>query len=151
ATTRVQPPPVDSARNFASAIGAITQAHESFLRFTASTQRAMHETLQLQQAVLERLLMTPGEFTRPGTSTAQAIFLDRPKCLEFAVGKSGPVLGPEWAEVDAPPTRVRLPDEPLMLVDRIVSIEGEPHSLTCGRIVTEHDVHSERWYLDNGV
>jgi hypothetical protein len=76
--------------------------------------------------------------------------LDRPGCLAFAVGKVGPVLGPAFAPIDAFPTRVRLPDEPLMLVDRITDIEGEPLSLTSGRIVTEHDIDESRWYLDNG-
>ena len=36
--------------------------------------------------------------------------------------------------------RVRLPDEPLMLVDRILEIHGAKGSLGPGRIVTEHDV-----------
>ena len=48
------------------------------------------------------------------------------------------------------PTRVRLPDEPLMLVDRIVTIEGEPRSLSSGRVVTEHDILAGDWYLDAG-
>ncbi len=64
----------------------------------------------------------------------------RPQCLEFAVGSVGHVLGPNFAAIDAFPQRVRLPDEPLMLVDRITLIEGEPLSLTFGRVVTEHDV-----------
>ncbi|MBN2562861.1 MAG: type I polyketide synthase, partial [Phycisphaerae bacterium] len=46
--------------------------------------------------------------------------------------------------------RVRLPDEPLMLVDRILSVDGERASLTSGRIVTEHDVLAGAWYLDGG-
>ena len=40
-------------------------------------------------------------------------------CLEFARGKVARMLGPAFAEADTFPTRVRLPDEPLMLVDRI--------------------------------
>ncbi|MBL8917274.1 MAG: hypothetical protein JNJ54_00305 [Myxococcaceae bacterium] len=75
---------------------------------------------------------------------------DRALCLEFAIGKIGKVLGPGFEPVDAHPTRVRLPDEPLMLVDRIVEVEGEPGSLTRGRVVTEHDVHPGAWYLDGG-
>ncbi|MBV1857396.1 MAG: hypothetical protein KUG77_03215 [Nannocystaceae bacterium] len=43
---------------------------------------------------------------------------------------------------------MRLPAEPLMLVDRILDIEGEPHSMSHGRIVTEHDVRPGLWYLD---
>ncbi len=76
--------------------------------------------------------------------------LNRAQCLEFAVGSIGRVLGPIFAPVDAFPTRVRLPDEPLMLVDRILVIEGEPLSLTSGRVVTEHDVRPGAWYLDGG-
>jgi 3-hydroxymyristoyl/3-hydroxydecanoyl-(acyl carrier protein) dehydratase len=57
--------------------------------------------------------------------------------------------------VDSHPTRVRLPDEPLMLVDRILAVEGEPRALltnshACGRVVTEHDVLPGAWYLDSG-
>ena len=37
-----------------------------------------------------------------------------------------------------------------MLVDRITLIEGEPLSLTSGRVVTEHDVRPGAWYLDGG-
>ncbi len=76
--------------------------------------------------------------------------LDRDQCLEFAVGSIGAVLGPDFAAIDAHPTRVRLPDEPLMLVDRILSVEGEPRSMTAGRVVTEHDVRPDAWYLDGG-
>ena len=71
-------------------------------------------------------------------------------CFEFARGRIGTVLGPLFDVVDSHPTRVRLPDGPLMLVDHILSVEGEPRSLTRGRVVTDHRVHSERWYLDAG-
>ena len=37
------------------------------------------------------------------------------------------------------------------LVDRILTIEGEPRSLGPGRVVTEHDVLRDGWYLDEGV
>jgi acyl transferase domain-containing protein/3-hydroxymyristoyl/3-hydroxydecanoyl-(acyl carrier protein) dehydratase len=79
-----------------------------------------------------------------------APLFSREMCLEFARGSIARVLGPEFAPVDAHPTRVRLPDEPLMLVDRILSLEGEPRSLGRGRLVTEHDVHPGAWYLDGG-
>lgn len=81
---------------------------------------------------------------------ALRVAFDRDACMEFAIGKIGNVLGPDFAEIDRYPVRVRLPDEPLMLVDRIVSISGEPRSLTRGTIVTEHDVLPNAWYLDHG-
>jgi 3-hydroxymyristoyl/3-hydroxydecanoyl-(acyl carrier protein) dehydratase len=68
--------------------------------------------------------------------------------MEFAVGSAARVLGPAFADLDAYPVRVRLPDEPLMLVDRIISIEGNKGQLGPGRIVTEHDVRPHAWYLD---
>jgi 3-hydroxymyristoyl/3-hydroxydecanoyl-(acyl carrier protein) dehydratase len=45
---------------------------------------------------------------------------------------------------------VRLPDEPLLLVDRILCVEGQPRSLGRGQVVTEHDIHPGAWYLDGG-
>jgi 3-hydroxymyristoyl/3-hydroxydecanoyl-(acyl carrier protein) dehydratase len=78
------------------------------------------------------------------------LFMDRAACLEFAIGSIARSLGPEWAAADAHPTRVRLPDEPLMLVDRIESIEGEPRTLGGGRVITEHDILPGAWYLDAG-
>ncbi|MGH7173477.1 MAG: type I polyketide synthase, partial [Gemmataceae bacterium] len=37
-----------------------------------------------------------------------------------------------------------------MLVDRILTLEGQPRSLTSGRVVTEHDIKPGAWYLDGG-
>ncbi len=82
-------------------------------------------------------------------STSQPLF-DRDLCLEFAVGSIVPTCGPAFAAADSHPTRVRLPDEPLMLVDRILLVEGEPGSMGPGRVVTEHDVRPGAWYLDGG-
>ena len=78
----------------------------------------------------------------------QKVFLDRQGCLQFATGKIGEVLGEKFALIDNYSTRVRLPAEPLMLVDRILEVEGEPLSLGSGRVVTEHDVVEGMWYLD---
>src|SRR5207245_6844944 len=97
-----------------------------------------------QGALLDALAAAP----RPSPSAAPA--LDRSQCLELARGSIARVLGPDFADADAFPTRVRLPDEPLMLVDRILTIEGRPRSLTHGRVVTEHDIHPGAWYLDAG-
>ena len=76
--------------------------------------------------------------------------LTREQCFEFAIGKIGNALGTTFAEADSFPTRVRLPDAPLQLVDRITAIEGEPRSMTHGRVVTEHDIKAGAWYLDCG-
>lgn len=75
---------------------------------------------------------------------------DRDMCMEFAIGSAEKVLGPEFAPLDTYKARVRLPDEPLMLVDRIVLVEGDKNSMKSGRCVTEHDVLPGAWYLDGG-
>jgi 3-oxoacyl-(acyl-carrier-protein) synthase/3-hydroxymyristoyl/3-hydroxydecanoyl-(acyl carrier protein) dehydratase len=76
--------------------------------------------------------------------------IDYEGCREFARGKIAPVLGERFAAIDAYPTRVRLPDEPLLLCHRIMRIEGEPLSLGSGRLVTEHDIKPDAFYLDDG-
>ncbi len=91
-----------------------------------------------------------GDSEAPPDVEALAPAFDRSACLEFARGSLARVLGDDFAVVDSYPVRVRLPDEPLMLVDRILSIEGAARSLTHGRIVTEHDVQPGAWYLDAG-
>lgn len=96
------------------------------------------------QAQVQRQVPKP-----PAPQTPAPLF-DRAACMEFAIGSIGKMLGPRFASIDAHPTRVRLPDEPLMLVDRILLLEGEPCSMGGGRVVTEHDVTAERWYLDGG-
>jgi 3-hydroxymyristoyl/3-hydroxydecanoyl-(acyl carrier protein) dehydratase len=85
-----------------------------------------------------------------GPPHSPAALFDRRQCLQLAVGSVAAVLGPDFQEVDRLPTRVRLPDEPLMLVDRILSLEGTPRSLQAGRIVTEHDIQPGAWHLDRG-
>jgi PfaB family protein len=75
---------------------------------------------------------------------------DHAACLEFARGSIAKVLGPAYAAADSHPTRVRLPDEPLLLCHRILDVEGEPRSLTGGRVRTAHDVLPGAWYLDGG-
>jgi acyl transferase domain-containing protein/3-hydroxymyristoyl/3-hydroxydecanoyl-(acyl carrier protein) dehydratase len=85
---------------------------------------------------------------RPDPVVPRALSFEQ--CCAFAAGKVADALGPVFAEVDSFPTRVRLPDGPLQLVDAITLIEGEPRSMTSGRVVTTHAVRADRWYLENG-
>jgi acyl transferase domain-containing protein/3-hydroxymyristoyl/3-hydroxydecanoyl-(acyl carrier protein) dehydratase len=118
---------------------ATVEAHEAYLRFSQNLSQTLAQAIAMQSSGV-----AVAEMRAPVRS------LDRAACLEFARGSVGRVLGPEFAEADAFPTRVRLPDEPLMLVDRILEIDGEPLSMTHGRVVTEHDVRPGAWYLDCG-
>lgn len=128
---------------------ANAEAHEAFLRASASIAETLSNQLAFQMALIESLAAGPAVLAE-AAAVAPAPMLDRDQCLEFAVGSIGGVLGEAFAEIDAHPTRVRLPDEPLMLVDRIMVIEGEKRSLGSGRVVTEHDILPGAWYLDGG-
>lgn len=132
---------------------ATSKAHEKFLEFSQNS----YHLIEKQFKTLAKLAgnVVHGSDSRsyeqnklPAAPPAASVLLDREQCLEFAVGKAGNVLGKEFDIIDTYPVRVRLPDEPLMLVDRIMDIQGEMLSLTSGRIITQHDVKENAWYLD---
>ncbi len=153
---------VSLINNFQTALTSSAQAHEAFLAFSKSMEQAMAMNIQHQMQLLQNMdaagLSLPViqeqaanvSVVPPETPVIKCddVAFDRDMCMEFAIGSVGKMLGPDFAPVDQFPTRVRLPDEPLMLVDRIMTLEGEPRSLSHGRVVTEHDVTSDRWYLD---
>jgi len=124
---------------------ATVEAHEAYLRFSQNLTQTLAHAIAAQAG---QAGVAVAEISAPRISPARS--LDRAACLEFARGSVGRVLGAEFAAADGFPTRVRLPDEPLMLVDRILEIEGEPLSMTQGRVLTEHDVRPGAWYLDCG-
>lgn len=134
-------------------------AHDAFLRFSKTATRGMEQALSLQARLIEavgtgggaRLAHHSGVLPQVGAQRPAAdatVAYPREMCMEFAIGSVAKVLGPQFAEADTYRVRVRLPDEPLMLVDRILSVAGEKGSLTSGTIVTEHDVLPGAWYLD---
>lgn len=141
-------------------------AHKTFLDFSAGLQNSYAKTFELQTELLTAQNINgkderkgvrgqgPGARDRKSEignrKEKKTPLFSREMCMEFATGSLAKVLGPEFAVVDTYNARVRLPDEPLMLVDRIVSVKGEKASLGSGCLVTEHDVLPEAWYLDGG-
>jgi len=149
--------------DFARAQQARAGAHEAYLGFSEGITQSMAQAVLLEMALRQALGEdAPLAENNSAATTVHSVdaatsrtnnpppAYDRDLCLEFARGSVGKMLGPDFAEVDRFPTRVRLPDEPLMLVDRIMIVEGEPRSLTHGRVVTEHDINANAWYLDGG-
>jgi len=130
---------------------AVSEAHKTFINFSNDLTKGIEKTFAIQTRLLENIISGKeikefGQYVEPDSLSA----FSRDMCLEFATGSAAKVLGPEFAAVDTYKVRVRLPDEPLMLVDRIISVEGEKGSLGSGRIVTGHDVLPGAWYLDGG-
>jgi hypothetical protein len=136
-------------------VAATAQAHNRYLDLSREMSRQYGETFELQNQVMEMLAdmgMAPQPPRQAGMGAAQAppgpVAFTREQCMEFAIGSVGKVLGPAFEVIDTYKARVRLPDTPLMLVDRILLVEGEKCSLGPGRLVTEHDVVPDAWYLD---
>ncbi|MFK5954718.1 MAG: beta-ketoacyl synthase N-terminal-like domain-containing protein [Desulfobacterium sp.] len=161
----------------AESVAITGKAHMKFLELSSENTRAF-ETQFKTLTRLASALVTPGGYapdvpmdfssafpsgtdvlpppivkkdnaTAPGDAEHTPLF-DRHQCLAFAVGNAGTVMGEKFDVIDTYPVRVRLPDEPLMLVDRIISIEGEMLSMGPGKIITQHDVKPGAWYLDGG-
>ncbi|MDT8287272.1 MAG: hypothetical protein RQ748_09200, partial [Elusimicrobiales bacterium] len=154
-------------RAFAAATEAKARAHEIFLRLSSNFGEMQSRNIAFQGSLagipgavppqaLPRTAppaateQSPLPLKLSGSSPSPKVFMTREQCMEFAVGSIAKVLGPAFAEADTYPTRVRLPGEPLMLVDRILSVKGEPGSLKSGNVVTEHDIKPGAWYLDCG-
>ncbi|MBU1109551.1 MAG: type I polyketide synthase [Candidatus Riflebacteria bacterium] len=150
------------------------RAHEVFLRLSDQLSQAQTRLLEQQLQIMQGLPVdvvntawfeqqlpqsaqtlaaqssaAPARAQRMPSPYTGPLFIDWPGSMEFAVGKIGKVLGEYFAPIDNHPTRVRLPDIPLNFVDRIVMVDGEKGSLGKGRVVTQHDVYPDTWYLDN--
>ena len=140
--------PFSVGREVVRSASADAEAHDAFLRFSQKAGVGFASVVAYQRSLAATIESAGGALPPPPVADVAAF--TREQCFEFARGAIANVLGPEFAEIDAHPTRVRLPDEPLMLVDRIISVEGEPRSLTRGKLITEHDVIAGAWYLDGG-
>ncbi len=128
--------------------------HQQYLEFSRQINQAYADAISLQARLISQQEIPDSQnYTldsigkhQPGPDSN--VVYSRDDCMEFAVGSVAKIFGPDFEIVDSYPARVRLPDEPLMLVDRVLSIDGEKRSLTRGSIVTEHDVLADAWYLD---
>ena len=175
-TVEVGSDPLGLAATVAQTGVATAQAHQRFLEFSEQSLQGIGQALALQAKMLSSLMGVPGveidtsigqsigdragdndtareqwhaDSVSPSTPDTPVAY-QRDMCMEFAIGSVAKVLGPEFAAVDGYHARVRLPDEPLMLVDRILSVTGEKGSMTSGTVITEHDVTPGKWYLDGG-
>jgi 3-oxoacyl-(acyl-carrier-protein) synthase/3-hydroxymyristoyl/3-hydroxydecanoyl-(acyl carrier protein) dehydratase/1-acyl-sn-glycerol-3-phosphate acyltransferase len=76
-----------------------------------------------------------------------SLLFDRNALRIHANGNLSALFGPDFADHDALARRVRMPEPPLLLADRVVGLEGQPRSLGTGVVRTETDVAPGAWYL----
>ncbi|MFE3194146.1 beta-ketoacyl synthase N-terminal-like domain-containing protein [Nocardia sp. NPDC059240] len=84
-------------------------------------------------------------------SQSRTVVWDEAQLLEFASGKVANVFGPDFAEYDTYPVRVRLPEPPYHFVTRVTEINGTPGVYEPASITTEYDVPVGAWYSVDGL
>jgi 3-hydroxymyristoyl/3-hydroxydecanoyl-(acyl carrier protein) dehydratase len=162
------PPPVRWGLPAAEMIAAqvrITEAHTQYLRAQAQALQAYGETAArvyatwiararfgASQAVPRSLVLAPPAAAKPSPAPANlpGPKFDRAQLEVLASGRISIVFGPSFAGQDEYALQVRMPAPPLLLCDRVLGIEGEPHSMGRGVIWTATDVGEDSWYLDRG-
>lgn len=74
----------------------------------------------------------------------------RKEIEEHASGKLSNIFGDRFLSTDAYELRVRMPEEPLLLTDRVVEIHAEKASMGVGSIITETDIPDRAWFIHEG-
>jgi acyl transferase domain-containing protein/3-hydroxymyristoyl/3-hydroxydecanoyl-(acyl carrier protein) dehydratase len=99
--------------------------------------------------VAPSLALLSHEMPAPEPATGRpAVVFDRGQLEILAGGRISDVFGAQFRGQDDFRRQVRLPQPPLLLVDRVTSIDAEPGRLAAGSIKTETDVTTGAWYLD---
>ena len=143
----------------------IAAVHEEYLTAQAATYQRF---LAVQQTMVRDLL---ARVPRPSTPTttyrmpppppARPVPVPAPvphKLTTFsraelevhASGRISSIFGPAFEGQDRFARQVRMPEPPLLLVDRVTGIEAEPGSMRTGTIRTETTVRADGWYLHDG-
>ncbi|MGH3921292.1 MAG: hypothetical protein ACRDTT_00145, partial [Pseudonocardiaceae bacterium] len=129
----------------------VTVAHRDFL---ARNAEAHHTFLRTRQQALAALVRTARE-TRgrrlaavPEPALVSRPTFDRAQLEHLASRRISELFGPRFAPQDGYARQTRLPQPPMLLVDRVTGIDAEPASMGSGVIWTETDVNRDSWYLD---
>ena len=94
----------------------------------------------------------PGRKHAAATSSAvdSPVVFDRAQLEVHASGRISTIFGEEFQGQDDYARQVRMPEPPLLLADRVTSIDAVPGSMGKGSLVTETDFGADAWYLNDG-
>jgi len=118
---------------------------EEHSRFQEISTRMHQEYLDTSRRAFQHFL-TGGSQTSAVAVPPRAIFT-RAQLELAASGEISQMYGSEFAELDTFRRICRLPMPPLLLVDRVTKLDGEPGSMGLGVIHTETDVRRDSWFL----
>ena len=142
--------------------GQMAAAHTEFLReradlhheFMEQQRRAsqwffeMYERRHIGDSGDQRATMKPEPVPH---SHEPSTFFDRQDLEIHASGRISDIFGAEFAPQDQYPRQVRMPEPPLLLVDRVTEIDAERGAMEkTGVMWTETDVRDDAWYLHRG-
>jgi acyl transferase domain-containing protein/3-hydroxymyristoyl/3-hydroxydecanoyl-(acyl carrier protein) dehydratase len=96
------------------------------------------------------LPVAPPLATLPAQQLPRGLRLDRAQLEAHASGRVSDAFGPAFRDHDDLVVRVRMPEPPLLLADRVIGMDAEPGSMGSGIVWTETDVGRDAWYLHQG-
>lgn len=147
-----------AARAAAEHFARVTAVHRGFLarlaeghaRFLDARQRGLTALIAAAQSTAARPGATPAATVygrQPSGQPGRPLF-DRADLERLAAGHVAELFGPRFAALWGRRRLTRLPEPPMLLVDRVTGIDGEPAAMGTGTIWTETDVAPDAWYLD---
>ncbi|WP_394833699.1 polyketide synthase dehydratase domain-containing protein [Pendulispora rubella] len=143
----------------------VAAVHEEYLTGQAATYQRF---LALQQTIVRDLLARaprpsapsfrpvapqpslPVPVPIPAPVPHKVTTFSRAELEVHASGRISSIFGPAFEGQDRFARQVRMPEPPLLLVDRVTGIEAEPNSMRTGTIRTETTVRADGWYLHDG-
>ncbi len=137
----------------------VARAHRQFIENQAAAHRRFLEVSgRAVDALLAAAVQSGKSTPAPAPSPLSGIVpehrekprIDRQGLMTHAAGRLSEVFGARFEPLDGLRRRVRMPEPPLLLADRVVAISAEPASMGTGIVVTETDVTAEAWYLHQG-
>ncbi|WP_433734157.1 beta-ketoacyl synthase N-terminal-like domain-containing protein [Nocardia sp. CA-129566] len=126
---------------------SVSQAHRSFLRVHGALVQRSLDDLEAGRGFPP----PPSEFPTAAAEPERPVIWDEAALLEFANGKVANVFGPEFAEIDTYPVRVRLPEPPYHFVTRVTELRATTGEYVPSAITTEYDVPKGAWYSVDGL
>ncbi|MFH1462932.1 MAG: beta-ketoacyl synthase N-terminal-like domain-containing protein [Pseudomonadota bacterium] len=129
-------------------IAQLSQVHRQFLDQQAEVH---HRFLALRQQAQAQLIEAAPVPAATPAEHHPALALSRAQLEAHASGRISDLFGPIFRPQDDCPRQVRMPEPPLLLADRVVSLQAEAGSMGTGVVCTETDVTQGAWYLHQGV
>ncbi|MET0496071.1 MAG: hypothetical protein ABW000_23335 [Actinoplanes sp.] len=140
------------AQVVAAQFARVSALHKDHLARQAETHARFLQAGRQSMTVLTSALRAAPRAPRtlPAASTGPTgPRFDRAQLEHLAGGRVSELLGPGFAALDDRRRQTRLPQPPMLLVDRVTGIDAVPGAMGTGTIWTETDVPAGAWYLDS--